>query len=165
MRVSIRVLFILLTSIITVFGEEEAKEETTSKDGSKDEGDLSKSDNSTVVLPRCKHINPYKELTSWMEYTMEGCNHTSAQEELSDEDRTYYQFGFKSFAFDVMASDRLGMRRDLGHQCHELCHNTTFNAEYTTSVVIIHHNEALSVLLRMLTGIRKSIYRLVSAKC
>ncbi|KAK6035327.1 glycosyltransferase, group 2 family protein [Cooperia oncophora] len=52
-----------------------------------------------------------------------------------------------------MASDRLGMRRDLGHQCHELCHNTTFNGEFSTSVVIIHHNEALSVLLRMLTGI------------
>ncbi|KAK5967573.1 Polypeptide N-acetylgalactosaminyltransferase, partial [Trichostrongylus colubriformis] len=68
-------------------------------------------------------------------------------------DRTYYQFGFRSFAFDVMASDRLGMRRDLGHQCHELCHNTTFEGEFSTSVVIIHHNEALSVLLRMLTGI------------
>ncbi|VDP14771.1 unnamed protein product [Heligmosomoides polygyrus] len=75
-------------------------------------------------------------------------------EESSDlQEKTYHSWGIKSFAFDVLSSDRLGMRRELGRQCHELCKNTTFDAKFSTSVVIIHHNEALSVLLRMLTGI------------
>ncbi|PIO71767.1 hypothetical protein TELCIR_06332 [Teladorsagia circumcincta] len=120
MRVSIRVLFILIAYTITAYGEEESKDDATSKEDSKDEKDPPKEGNTTVTLPRCEHINPYKDLTSWMEYTKKDCNHTSSPDEHSDEDRTYYQFGFRSFAFDVLASDRLGMRRDLGHQCHEL---------------------------------------------
>ncbi|KAE9416182.1 hypothetical protein Angca_007737, partial [Angiostrongylus cantonensis] len=107
----------------------------------------------TPPLPRCPHINPYKNLPAWLSYTMNNCNHTTENDELNDEEKSYYQFGLQSFAFDVLASDRLGVRRDPGNITHELCANSTFEGDFSTSIIIVHHNEALSVLLRMVTGI------------
>ncbi|RCN52285.1 glycosyltransferase, group 2 family protein [Ancylostoma caninum] len=104
-------------------------------------------------LVRCPHVNPYKKLEDWLAYSQNNCNHTTLESELSDEDKTYYKFGLKSFAYDIMASDRLGVRRELGSQAHQLCGEAKFDAEFSTSIVIIHHNEGLSTLLRMLTGI------------
>ncbi|KJH51687.1 glycosyltransferase, group 2 family protein [Dictyocaulus viviparus] len=93
-------------------------------------------------------------MSEWLSYNKNNCNHTTLIEELNEEEKAYYDFGLKSFAFDVLASDRLGVRRDPGKISHELCANTTFNdGNFTTSIVIVHHNEALSVILRMLTGI------------
>ncbi|VDM65408.1 unnamed protein product, partial [Strongylus vulgaris] len=104
-------------------------------------------------LPRCPHVNPYKNLEKWMEYRPTNCNYTSVEEDLTEEQKTYQTFGLKSFAFDSLASDRLGIDRNPGVVAHKLCANTTFDAEFSTSIVIVHHNECLSVLLRMLTGI------------
>ncbi|WKX88208.1 hypothetical protein Q1695_008105 [Nippostrongylus brasiliensis] len=138
------VLPILFISAVVVSAEEEKPPEAAAPP---------KTEKEPPQLPRCPHINPYKDLAAWVKYTMKDCNYTTLPTELSDEDKEYYQFGLKSFAFDVMASDRLGMRREMGPQCNKLCHNTTFKADQTASIIIIHHNEALSVLLRMLTSI------------
>ncbi|KHJ93524.1 glycosyltransferase, group 2 family protein [Oesophagostomum dentatum] len=105
-------------------------------------------------LPRCPHVNPYKKLEEWLKYTPEKCNHTTLEDELvTEEEKEYHKFGLKSFAFDILASDRLGVERNPGAQAHELCGKEKFDAEYATSVIIVHHNEGLSILLRMLKGI------------
>ncbi|CAJ0594642.1 unnamed protein product [Cylicocyclus nassatus] len=134
MRAVILLLFVTATAY---------SEETSSEKDKKEE----------PKLPPCPHVNPYKNLEKWMEYRPTNCNYTTTEEELTEELKTYQTFGLKSFAFDSLASDRLGIDRPLGDQAHKLCKEQNFDAEYPTSIIIIHHNECLSVLLRMLTSI------------
>ncbi|KIH61950.1 hypothetical protein ANCDUO_07769 [Ancylostoma duodenale] len=83
-----------------------------------EESDKKKEDSPPLV--RCPHVNPYKKLEDWLAYSQNNCNATTLESELNDEDKTYYKFGLKSFAYDIMASDRLGVRRELGSQAHQL---------------------------------------------
>ncbi|PAV73429.1 hypothetical protein WR25_04660 [Diploscapter pachys] len=110
-------------------------------------------DQSEKTLPTCKHIDAYKDLKGWLNYEQKDCNHTTVEEELSRDEKILYDFGLKSFAFDVMTSDRMGPARKIGYQAHELCKKQNWDAKFSVSIVIVHHNEALSVLLRMLIGL------------
>ncbi|CAI4231092.1 unnamed protein product [Auanema sp. JU1783] len=108
-------------------------------------------------LPKCKHINPYENLNQWLQIEPlehRNCNYTSGPEtKLTEEERVHWKFGLKSFAFDVLASDRIGPLRKVESHRHQLCSKTDFTTNLSVSIIIIHHNEALSVLLRMLIGI------------
>ncbi|VDK76158.1 unnamed protein product [Anisakis simplex] len=71
-----------------------------------------------------------------------------------DNERERYKWGEEKFAFDVLASDKIGPRRELQPMYHELCSNITYDGiSLRASIVIIYHNEALSVLIRMINSI------------
>ncbi|CAB3403237.1 unnamed protein product [Caenorhabditis bovis] len=109
-------------------------------------------------LPKCNHIDPYVDLEGWLKLEQLGkreCNHTTILDDLSEEEKKKYDWGSKSFAFDALASEKLGPNREVGAQAHELCAKEQYDAELSTSIVVIHHNEALSTILRMLEGIFK----------
>ncbi|CAD6185997.1 unnamed protein product [Caenorhabditis auriculariae] len=105
------------------------------------------------TLPKCPHIDPYTDLEGWLKLDERKCNHTTIATGISEEEKKRYDEGSKAFAFDSLASENLGPSRDIGKQAHELCEKQNYDAQLSTSVVVIHHNEALSVLLRMLNGI------------
>uniref|UniRef100_A0A1I7XSB1 Glyco_trans_2-like domain-containing protein n=1 Tax=Heterorhabditis bacteriophora TaxID=37862 RepID=A0A1I7XSB1_HETBA len=109
--------------------------------------------NEEIQLPRCKHISPYKELVSYCYVVFSIYNFIFKKKLYMYQERELWKFGTTNFAFDMLASDRLGPIRNIGNQAHHLCQNTTFHGSFPTSIVIIHHNEALSTLLRMIIGI------------
>uniref|UniRef100_A0A915DIQ3 Uncharacterized protein n=1 Tax=Ditylenchus dipsaci TaxID=166011 RepID=A0A915DIQ3_9BILA len=69
-----------------------------------------------------------------------------------------YMFGYKHYSFNVLVSDKLGPKRRIKEDAaHERCSLLNYNnIELTTSMVIIYHNEAFSVLVRMINGILDS---------
>ncbi|VDK54863.1 unnamed protein product [Gongylonema pulchrum] len=71
----------------------------------------------------------------------------------SEAKRRRYEWGTAKFAFDVLASDKIGPRRNLPPAHHHLCESVPWAIKLRASIVIIYHNEALSVLIRMLNSI------------
>ncbi|GMS89466.1 hypothetical protein PENTCL1PPCAC_11641, partial [Pristionchus entomophagus] len=128
---------ILLMGVATVLAEEAKKEKTEEK----------------PKLPYCKHVDPYKDLKAWHKVNNNGCNSTSNIDKMEADEKERKSWGEKKFAFDMVASDKIGPKRDNGIKAHDLCAKEEYNAKYTVSIVVIFHNEALSVLLRMIQGI------------
>uniref|UniRef100_A0A0N5ADP8 Glyco_trans_2-like domain-containing protein n=1 Tax=Syphacia muris TaxID=451379 RepID=A0A0N5ADP8_9BILA len=85
------------------------------------------------------------------------CNHVTVKPatEIKDEkESAYYKWGQDKFAYDILASDKIGPRRSLPPVYHPLCHNISREGiTLQASIVIIYHNEALSVLIRMVNSI------------
>ncbi|VDD97396.1 unnamed protein product, partial [Enterobius vermicularis] len=85
-----------------------------------------------------------------------GCDHVTAKPvEITDEKQNkYFKWGQEKFAYDVLASDKIGPRRPLDPMYHTLCKNLSYDdIKLSASIVIIYHNEALSVLIRMINSI------------
>uniref|UniRef100_A0A8R1U0S2 Glyco_trans_2-like domain-containing protein n=1 Tax=Onchocerca volvulus TaxID=6282 RepID=A0A8R1U0S2_ONCVO len=68
-------------------------------------------------------------------------------------ERKRYEWGVEKFAYDILASDKVGPRRELSPVYHKLCESLPRNISLDVSIIIIYHNEALSVLIRMLNSI------------
>ncbi|KAK0417681.1 hypothetical protein QR680_013147 [Steinernema hermaphroditum] len=103
-------------------------------------------------LPRCVHVDPYENIAAWAEVSSEECN-VSTPEPLEAEKRRF-EWGGQRFSFNVVVSDKIGPRRYLPPMAHELCANVSYpELRLRASVVIIYHNEALSVLIRMINSI------------
>ncbi|CAI5444560.1 unnamed protein product [Caenorhabditis angaria] len=106
--------------------------------------------------PKCAHVDPYVDLEGWLKLestAVRKCNHTSVSTEFDESESQKYLWGTKSFAFDALASEKLGPARNVGPQAHQLCAEQKYDAQFSTSLVVIHHNEALSTILRMINGI------------
>ncbi|XP_064614288.1 polypeptide N-acetylgalactosaminyltransferase 5-like [Liolophura sinensis] len=70
-------------------------------------------------------------------------------EKLSPEERAKYDLGWKQNAFNQYASDKISLHRHLGNLLEPECKLKTYRENLpVASVVIIFHNEAMSVLLR-----------------
>ncbi|MFH4978148.1 hypothetical protein AB6A40_004857 [Gnathostoma spinigerum] len=85
-----------------------------------------------VELPECVYIDPMEDLQGWInvKHPETGCNITSKRpaENIADEkQREKYKWGEKKFAYDVLASDKLGPKRRIEPQYHELCSNITYD--------------------------------------
>ncbi|ULU00328.1 hypothetical protein L5515_003930 [Caenorhabditis briggsae] len=107
-------------------------------------------------LPKCEHVDPYENLEGWLALKTPAerkCNHTTAKDDLSESEAKKTDWGIKSFAFDALSSEKLGPLRNVGKQAHKLCEDEKYDASFSTSVVVIHHNEALSTILRMINGL------------
>ncbi|CAJ0580789.1 unnamed protein product, partial [Mesorhabditis spiculigera] len=117
--------------------------------------DDQKGEETPEIWPSCKHVEPAADLESWLKVDAQKqrCNHTSKPAEQDEVETERRKWGEKSFSFDAVASDKIGPRRSLGYQADARCKETTFVAEQTASVVIIYHNECLSILLRMINSI------------
>uniref|UniRef100_A0A915AX99 Glycosyltransferase 2-like domain-containing protein n=2 Tax=Parascaris univalens TaxID=6257 RepID=A0A915AX99_PARUN len=117
------------------------------------------STNETTTLPRCPHIDPYIDMEAWSKVDANAtqCNHLTPKPLESIENAKElerYRWGERKFAFDILASDKIGPRRYLQPMYHQLCSNISYdNVSLDTSIIIIYHNEALSVLVRMLNSI------------
>ncbi|CEF68587.2 Glycosyltransferase 2-like domain-containing protein [Strongyloides ratti] len=63
------------------------------------------------------------------------------------------KWGYINFGFNTYVSDKIGPKRDIMKQAHPLCDKLEYAITLKASIVIVYHNEALSVLIRMLNGI------------
>ncbi|VDN07741.1 unnamed protein product [Thelazia callipaeda] len=97
-------------------------------------------------------------IVSWskVDYIANKCDPTTPKDvdEMQNEvERKRYEWGVEKFAYDILASDKIGPHRRLPPVYHKLCETLPRNINLTASIVIIYHNEALSVLIRMLNSI------------
>ncbi|VDM20772.1 unnamed protein product [Wuchereria bancrofti] len=111
-----------------------------------------------VKLKQCQHIDPYMDVILWstVDANVSNCDPVTPKESnmiANEAERQRYEWGIKKFAYDVVTSDKIGPRRKLSPVYHELCETLPRNISLTVSIVIIYHNEALSVLIRMLNSI------------
>ncbi|MCP9257590.1 hypothetical protein DINM_000749 [Dirofilaria immitis] len=72
---------------------------------------------------------------------------------INEAERKRYEWGVEKFAYDLLASDKIGPHRKLSPVYHKLCESLSRNISLDVSIIIIYHNEALSVLIRMLNSI------------
>ncbi|CAJ0931007.1 unnamed protein product, partial [Mesorhabditis belari] len=105
--------------------------------------------------PACTHVDPYENLGDWMQVNAESskCNHTTQADRETEREAERRKWGERAFSFDMVSSDKIGPRRILDYQAEKNCKNASFQHDQSVSIVIIYHNECLSVLLRMLTSI------------
>lgn len=72
----------------------------------------------------------------------------------SVEDQVKRDQGYKDFAFNVLVSDNLSLKRDLPDTRNKLCRNQTYPSDLpTASVVICFYNEHFNTLLRSLHSV------------
>lgn len=118
-----------------------------------------KNNNTQNTLPKCPHIDPYFDIEGWSKVSanLSGCDPVSVKpkENIENEkEKERYSWGEKKFAYDMIASDKIGPKRDLPPMYHELCENISYEGlNMDASIVIVYHNEALSVLIRMINSI------------
>ncbi|EJD76631.1 N-acetylgalactosaminyltransferase [Loa loa] len=113
---------------------------------------------SEALLEKCPYMDPYLDILSWSEVdsNVSNCDPTTPKEIdmiASEAERKRYEWGIKKFAYDVVTSDKIGPHRKLSSIYHEMCKSLPRNISLSVSIVIIYHNEALSVLIRMLNSI------------
>ncbi|KAI6187710.1 putative N-acetylgalactosaminyltransferase 8 [Aphelenchoides besseyi] len=107
-------------------------------------------------LPECPYIDPVKEVDKWRSFDRKNCNITIFKPEESDPEYEVYKFGSDQYSFNSYVSDKIGPFRDLPITYHKNCENLTYpDLKLKASILIIYHNEAFSVLIRMITGILK----------
>uniref|UniRef100_A0A0N5C859 Glyco_trans_2-like domain-containing protein n=1 Tax=Strongyloides papillosus TaxID=174720 RepID=A0A0N5C859_STREA len=122
---------------------------------------LAESNNETLEnvksLPECPFIDPMKELKRWAEYDFTNCNITIFEAPTtlnkSSPEEEKHKWGYTNFGFNVYVSDKIGPKRNINKQAHPLCDKLEYKITLKASIVIVYHNEALSVLIRMLNGI------------
>ncbi|GAB6027895.1 hypothetical protein CHUAL_002111 [Chamberlinius hualienensis] len=72
----------------------------------------------------------------------------------SESDKKERDGGYKKFAFNVLVSNRLSLRRDLPDVRHPLCITKTYQTELPkASIVVCLYNEALTTLLRTIYSV------------
>lgn len=74
----------------------------------------------------------------------------------NDKEKQREDFGLRRFSFNVLTSDKIGPRRNLPDFRHKLCKNLSYPSPErlpNATIVIVYHNEALSVLIRMINSI------------
>uniref|UniRef100_A0A0K0ELS4 Glyco_trans_2-like domain-containing protein n=1 Tax=Strongyloides stercoralis TaxID=6248 RepID=A0A0K0ELS4_STRER len=108
-------------------------------------------------LPECPFIDPMKKLEKWAKYDFTKCNVTIFEAPItqnkSSVEEEKQKWGYKNFGFNIFVSDKIGPKRNITKQAHSLCDKLEYNITLKASIVIVYHNEALSVLIRMLNGI------------
>ncbi|CAG9531507.1 unnamed protein product [Cercopithifilaria johnstoni] len=115
-------------------------------------------ENNEAVLKKCPHVDPYLDVITWstVDPNVSNCDPFTPRKShmiVSEAERKRYEWGTKKFAYDILTSDKIGPRRKLSPVYHELCESLPRNISLSVSIVIIYHNEALSVLIRMLNSI------------
>ncbi|VDK69892.1 unnamed protein product [Litomosoides sigmodontis] len=111
-----------------------------------------------TALKNCLHVDPYLNVITWstVDPNVTNCNPSTPSEGgtvANEAERKRYVWGTKKFAYNILASDKIGPRRKLSPLYHELCESLPRNISLSVSIVIVYHNEALSVLVRMLNSI------------
>ncbi|CAD5213301.1 unnamed protein product [Bursaphelenchus okinawaensis] len=102
----------------------------------------------------CEHINPNRKLKEWDSLDRSECNVTEHKLNNEHKHYKYYEEGVNSYSFNVLTSDKIGPKRNVPKTFHELCEKVDYSdVSKTASIIIIYHNEALSVLVRMINGI------------
>ncbi|KAL4003745.1 Glycosyl transferase 2 family protein [Acanthocheilonema viteae] len=114
--------------------------------------------NNEAILKKCPYVDPYLDVIAWstIDPNVSNCDPFTPEKShmiASEAERKRYEWGTKKFAYDILTSDKIGPRRKLSPIYHELCESLPRNINLTVSIVIIYHNEALSVLVRMLNSI------------
>ncbi|KAF7632803.1 Glyco_trans_2-like domain-containing protein [Meloidogyne graminicola] len=113
--------------------------------------------NSSKNLPECQFIDPSKDLNKWSKLPVfpHKCNVSKEiPEEERSEERKLYDKGVHRHYFNAWVSDKIGPERELEIQTHEKCAEIDYShINLKTSIVIVYHNEAFSVLVRMINGI------------
>uniref|UniRef100_A0A0N5A2G5 Glyco_trans_2-like domain-containing protein n=1 Tax=Parastrongyloides trichosuri TaxID=131310 RepID=A0A0N5A2G5_PARTI len=110
-----------------------------------------------ISLPECPYIDPMVELERWAKYDFNKCNITIFEAPKSvngnSVEEIKQKWGYMNFGFNIYVSDKIGPKRDIKKQAHELCNKLEYKITLKASIVLVYHNEALSVLIRMLNGI------------
>lgn len=107
-------------------------------------------------LPECPFVDPAKDLERWAKLPVfpSACNVTKDKPGEADPEHEAYEKGVHRYYFNTWASDRIGPERELEPQAHPKCAEIDYSAlRLKASIVIIYHNEAFSVLVRMINGI------------
>ncbi|KAH7726420.1 GLY-8 protein [Aphelenchoides avenae] len=95
-------------------------------------------------------------MDKWNAYDFSSCNVSQFKPEEGNPGYANYERGGRSYSFNVYVSDKIGPYRALPVMRHPKCANVTYPSTSTkASIVIIYHNEAFSVLVRMINGILK----------
>lgn len=124
-------------------------------------------ENQEIKLPECPFIHPIQEMERWDNFDWSSCNISQiipTDNTSAEYDR--FTFGQKSFSFNILVSDKIGPRRNLGNVAHQSCSKIEYNLKIKASVVIIYHNEGFSVLVRMINSILdrsplKNVYEII----
>jgi len=112
-------------------------------------------------LPDCPYIDPIEEMEKWHNFDHTACNVSGWEPNKEKDPKAYekYEWGLKHFAFNSYASDKIGPRRLLTGESwatHKKCLGVEYKGlKLKASIIIIYHNEAFSVLVRMINGILK----------
>uniref|UniRef100_A0A914KX85 Glycosyltransferase 2-like domain-containing protein n=1 Tax=Meloidogyne incognita TaxID=6306 RepID=A0A914KX85_MELIC len=112
--------------------------------------------NSPSELPECPFIDPSKDLNKWANLAVypQKCNVTKEIPEEGSEERELYDKGIHRHYFNAWVSDKIGPEREIEIQAHEKCSEIDYShVNLKTSIVIVYHNEAFSVLVRMINGL------------
>ncbi|KAI6217821.1 Glyco-trans-2-like domain-containing protein [Aphelenchoides fujianensis] len=105
-------------------------------------------------LPECPYIDPAKDVQKWKDFDRKSCNVSLFKPAEESEEFKIYQWGSDSFSFNSYVSDKIGPFREIPVTYHKNCENLTYSdLKLKASILIIYHNEAFSVLIRMITGI------------
>ncbi|KAI6192469.1 putative N-acetylgalactosaminyltransferase 8 [Aphelenchoides fujianensis] len=105
-------------------------------------------------LPECPYIDPAKDVQKWKAFDRKSCNVSLFKPAEESEEFKIYQWGSDSFSFNSYVSDKIGPFREIPVTYHKNCENLTYSdLKLKASILIIYHNEAFSVLIRMITGI------------
>uniref|UniRef100_A0A914H9W3 Glycosyltransferase 2-like domain-containing protein n=1 Tax=Globodera rostochiensis TaxID=31243 RepID=A0A914H9W3_GLORO len=111
----------------------------------------------TSTLPECPWVNPEKDLQKWANLPAfpTKCNVTKdTPAEQSGEEHEYWERGHHRYYFNQWVSDKIGPVRKLETMAHPKCANIDYSKVHSkVSVVVIYHNEMLSVLVRMINSI------------
>lgn len=118
---------------------------------------FSHSAQSSKELPECSWIDPDTELAKWATLPVfpTKCNVTTDKpKEESGPEHEYWERGQHRYYFNQWVSDRIGPERKLEVMAHPKCADIDFSkVNSKVSIIVIYHNEMLSVLIRMINSI------------
>ncbi|KAI1721473.1 glycosyl transferase family 2 domain-containing protein [Ditylenchus destructor] len=93
-------------------------------------------------------------MARWDAYDYSSCKIEEFKPENGTTEFKYYMDNERNYAFNIFASDKVGPRRTLeGQNTHKRCEEIKYRVTLSASIIIIYHNEAFSVLVRMINGI------------
>lgn len=104
-------------------------------------------------LPECPYIDPEHKLEEWAKYDWRSCNVSKTKPENGTKESEWHEQRLNSFYFNSYVSDRIGPERVLEPMAHPKCFDVKYSIKLQASIVITYHNEAFSVLVRMINGI------------
>ncbi|KAM3722524.1 putative N-acetylgalactosaminyltransferase [Dirofilaria immitis] len=89
-------------------------------------------DDNGTVLKKCLHIDPYVDIISWstVNPNISNCDPLTPKEKdeiINEAERKRYEWGVEKFAYDLLASDKIGPHRKLSPVYHKLCESLSRN--------------------------------------
>uniref|UniRef100_A0AC35TIY8 Glyco_trans_2-like domain-containing protein n=1 Tax=Rhabditophanes sp. KR3021 TaxID=114890 RepID=A0AC35TIY8_9BILA len=108
-------------------------------------------------LAECAYLDPMKDMRKWAEFDYKSCNVSvydpPTTENGTSEEEQKQKWGYTKFGFNMYQSDRIGPKRIIKEKAHEMCNDVKYDIKVSASIILVYHNEALSVLIRMINSI------------